>query len=229
MIKSTTTRGGSSCRFKTNGSLRSAPLWCNGRCGWRTEGDRLCLPNPFAMCSSLLGGHARSQACALQASPLRCHGSWGHRHLRWTIISQCKIKNRSQHHENNNMHQDEETLYAYLKMTAVEGMRVIWLKPLQSQAIWILLEKMEAFLSSHLARDLYRIHAKRERREAGREAGREGEIGITLEKHGELYQLALAGRLHDALSASRTPDWCNHDSWNRMMSPSLIKQGTNCV
>ena len=65
---------------------------------------------------------------------------------------------------------------------------------------------MEAFLGSHLARDLYRIHAKRERREAGREAGREGEIGITLEKHGELYQLALAGRLHDALSASRTPD-----------------------
>ena len=33
------------------------------------------------------------------------------------------------------MRQDEETLYAYLKMTAVEGMRAIWMKPLQSQAI----------------------------------------------------------------------------------------------
>jgi len=65
---------------------------------------------------------------------------------------------------------------------------------------------MKAFLGSHLARDLYGIHAKRERREAGREAGREREIGITLEKHGELYQPALAGRLHNALSASRTPD-----------------------
>jgi len=49
-------------------------------------------------------------------------------------------------------------------------------------------------------------HPRQAREEGSWEGGWEGEIGITLEKHGKLYQLALAGRLHDALSASRTPD-----------------------